>query len=370
MESTFRLLAIEATRMQPESLKPIQSAFDALPAAVLLADPSGRIAYANPRVCRALSFSAEELQGQPMTLLLGEGFTDETREAIRSTFASGGWAGEMVAASKSGSSLRLAVEISPFTPQGESEPWFLAVGREISSERAFQDRLLREAKLGTLGLIAHNATHTVRNHLAALKMSLYMLEQADDDTDPSVHFNIAREEINRIEFFLRDLEHHANPPPLRLETCRLLDVINLGLEEARPLLAQKSVSLHRQFPPESPVVEVDRMQLARCFTQLVQNAVAAMTRAQELHVVVKRHPAKNKTWWTVEIRDSGKGISPPDRHRVFEPFFTTNGKSLGLGLASVRRVMELHGGEAELLSSSPDGTAVALRIPALEQAGR
>jgi signal transduction histidine kinase len=224
-----------------------------------------------------------------------------------------------------------------------------------------------EEKLGTLGLIAHNVTHEVRNHLSAIRMSLYMLEKGCDaehgSPDQRLHFSIAREELNRIELFLRTLANYARPPRPRFAPSNLVEVVNKGLEDARPALILKSVALFRQFPQISPIIPLDPVQFAQAVTQVVENASQAMERQGEVHVVIKRQPADDGTRWLVEIRDNGPGVAHHLRERVFEPFFSTTSQHLGLGLSNVKRILELHDGEV-LFSSTPGrGTVVILRVP-------
>jgi signal transduction histidine kinase len=239
------------------------------------------------------------------------------------------------------------------------------VAWDITAQRAFQERLLTEARLGTLGLIAHNVAHVVRNHLSAIKMSLYMLEQCctEPKGDEKLHFSIAQEEVNRIELYLRTLSNYASPPQPRFRERSLLEVVNQGIEDARPLLMAKSIALFRQFPKSSPQVTLDRDQFAQAITQVVQNACESLERGGEIHVVVKRQPVGERIHWLVEIRDNGPGIAPEILKRVYEPFYTTSSQRMGLGLSNVRRILDLHRGEVSTTSQPGRGTTVQLRIP-------
>ena len=108
---------------------------------------------------------------------------------------------------------------------------------------------------------------------------------------------------------------------------------------------------------------MDSRQLAQAVTQAVQNASEALPMGGELHVVVKRQPQGQESWWLIELRDNGPGVAPSLQGRVFEPFFTTDSNRIGLGLSNVWRILELHGGSAELQCPPGGGTVVTLRIP-------
>ena len=367
MEKKFLPAQPISSTLLPEKVRDLFQAFEAIPIGVAVADCAGRVVYLNRRILQSLGYDRDEVMGRSMDLVFGQAQSpEETAEILRRSLAAG-WKGEVNASRKDGSILPIFMETIPLRNQAGETEGLVGIARDISDQRAFQQRLVEEEKLGTLGLIAHNVTHEVRNHLSAIKMSLYMLEKAwesgDRAGDQQLHFSIAREELNRIELFLRTLVNYARPPQPRFGPSDLVVVVNKGLEDARPTLILKSVALFRQFPRLSPRCSVDPTQFAQAVTQVVENATEAMERQGEIHVVIKRQPADDRTWWLVEIRDNGPGIAPHLQERVFEPFFSTTPQHLGLGLSNVKRILELHGGEATLTSLPGRGTVVTLRLP-------
>lgn len=343
---------------------------EAIPAGITVAGLDGRLLYLNRRIQQALGYEDGELVGRHLEVLYGTSMATEKAEAIRKATLDGGWKGEVLNQRKDGSSFPVYLETNVIPDRSGSPMAFVAVSRDISEQRAFQERLLAEAKLGTLGVIAHNVAHEVRNHLSAIKLSLYMLQQATTVPDQQMHRRIAEEELDRIELFLRTLENYANPPHPSFSEWDLTTVVNHGLEHTRPLLIQKSISLRRQFPDTPPRLRMDRDQFAQAVTQVAQNATEALGVGGEIHVVIKRQRTDERTWWIVEIRDNGPGIAPHVQGRVFEPFFTTTPNQLGLGLSNVVRIMNLHGGRVLVSCPPPGGTVVLLKIPGSEETVR
>lgn len=346
----------------PPPLVELARTLDSIPAGILVFDLRGNILHVNQKSLQALGYELSELVGRHMEVLYRTSLRPDQAVAIRDAALDGSWRGEVINYRKDGSSFPVFLETSLVRdPSGRSIA-VIAVGRDISDQHAFQERLLVEAKLGTLGVLSHNLTHEVRNRLSALKLSLYMLETGPHG-DQGVHFDIAREEIDRIELFLRNLEGYVHPPQPRIESGNLLDVVEQGIEDARPLLLAKSITVSRQFPVQPPRVDMDRRQLAQAVTQVAQNASEALPLRGELHVVVKRQPLADRRFWLIELRDNGPGIAPSLQPRVFEPFFTTDSNHIGLGLSNVWRIMSLHGGAAELVCPPGGGTVVTLRVP-------
>jgi PAS domain S-box-containing protein len=348
----------------PKQVLDLIRALESIPAGISVADLDGKILHLNQRILDSLGYSRDELLGRSIEVLYGASLSPDEAERIKQKTLTSGWRGEVLNYRKDGSSFPVFLETSVLRNDSGEPVVAVAVARDISEQHAFQERLLSEVKVGTLGLIAHNVAHEVRNHLSAIKMSLYMLENEESpEADKDTHFSIAREELDRIELFLRTLENYANPPKPIFKRCGLVDVVNKGIEEARPLLLRKSITLFRQYPRVSPELTLDRNQFAQSVSQVIQNASEAVNRGGEVHVVLKRQPLPDQVWWLVEIRDNGTGIAPEHRDRVFEPFFSTAVTQLGLGLSNVGRILTLHGGQVSLTSTTGGGTTVILKVP-------
>ena len=327
---------------------------DFIPAGISLADLEGKILYVNPRSRNALGYSHEELVGTDIGALYRDAVTGGDGVALKR---------ETLAFRKDGSNFPVFLESSVVRDYDGAPMAALVVARDLSEQRAFQQRRLSDARLDTLGLISHSLAHEVRNHLSAIKMSLYMLETAGESAgDQATHFSIAREEVDRIELFLRTLENYATPPAPRFQAADLVEVVNKGIEDARPFLIRKSITLLRQFPRGSPTLRLDREQLAQAVTQVVQNAAQGVEERGEIHVIIKRQGRPGKLSWLLEVRDNGSGVAPHLEGDVFAPFFSTYANQLGLGLSNVARILSLHGGSASLTSTS-GGTVVVLQIP-------
>jgi PAS domain S-box-containing protein len=337
---------------------------DAIPVPATVADLEGKILHVNPRCLEALGYAREELVGRDIGTVYGSTLDTEQASGIRQEILEKGWRGEVANIRKDGSVFPVYVEIETLCDTEKNPALFVAVARDITEQRAFQERLLGEARLGTLGLITHNVAHEVRNHLSTIKMCLYMLERSREPTgEEGQHFSIAQEELGRIELFLRNLETSVHPPQPFFHACELVDVVNQGLEEARQALHLKSVSIHRQFPNPSPRIVVDPRQVAQAVAQVVQNAAEAVKPNGSVHLVMKRQPEGNRAWWLIEIRDDGPGVAPHLQDRVFEPFFSTTSHRMGMGLSNVATIMKRHEGMVTLTSHPRRGTTVTLKLP-------
>jgi len=364
LEKDFLLQTDPTLEPVPASLRDVIRALDAIPVPATVADLDGKILHVNSRCLEALGYAADELVGQDIERVYGSTLSVEQASTIREEILKDGWKGEVANIRKDGSVFPVYVEIETLRDSQGNPALFVGVARDISEQRAFQERLLGEARLGTLGLIAHNVAHEVRNHLSTIKMCLYMLERSrNPEAGEQQHFSIAQEEIGRIEMFLRNLETSVRPPQPSFQPADLVEAVNQGLEEAKQILHLRTISVHRQFPDPAPVVVLDRQQFSQAVAQVVTNAAEAMELNGAVHLVLKRQVDGPRAWWLLEIRDNGPGVAPHLQNRVFEPFFSTTSHRMGLGLSNVAKIMECHQGMVTLTSHPRRGTTVTLKIP-------
>ena len=137
---------------------------------------------------------------------------------------------------------------------------------------------------------------------------------------------------------------------------------DLALEEVRslntPLFNDRGISVERDYCDPIPVVEIDIAKMKSCFQNLIANAVEAMPHGGTLRTVIM----ESAGWVQLRFEDSGEGIRPENLPKLFEPYFTTNRKGIGLGLAIARRVIESHQNSIDVTSSVGGGTRVTISL--------
>jgi signal transduction histidine kinase len=118
------------------------------------------------------------------------------------------------------------------------------------------------------------------------------------------------------------------------------------------------------FDPDPFMVRADPVQLGQVFVNLFQNSMQALGDKGDLVVTAARVADSDE----ITVRDSGPGIAPELRERVFEPLFSTKAKGTGLGLAICRQILERHGGSIALADTQEGGAVFCLRLPRERQA--
>ena len=120
--------------------------------------------------------------------------------------------------------------------------------------------------------------------------------------------------------------------------------------------------LRTELAPNLPLVNGDPVQLQQVLINLVMNALDAMRLSMEQPRRLLIRSAKNTEGVLVQVQDSGPGIEPELAARIFEPFFTTKAEGTGMGLSISRSIVESHGGELSIVSSS-QGALLQFTLP-------
>lgn len=235
--------------------------------------------------------------------------------------------------------------------------------------RGMEQRLEAE-RLRAMGLATARILHQVKNPLQAIMLNAEMLgdeAMVDDDAlrrDASESIVAGADQMSEL---LADLSayaagtgrRHLDPETVPLHEL-VRDAVRSGTEAA------KRAGIDMRLEVEQDVlVRIDPYFMRQALDNVIRNAREALEesgRGRERTIRVRI--ARRGDEAVVEVRDSGPGIEKDRLDSVFQPFVTTKGKGMGLGLAITRDVVEEHGGRVEIRSKPDDGTAVAFHLPA------
>ncbi len=236
--------------------------------------------------------------------------------------------------------------------------------REEEAHRRLESEIQHAQRLESLGRLASGVAHDMNNVLAAIQATAELLQSHQPEGGPLTRsLGLILMATGRGRDLVRGLTAFARKG--LSEAPEELDLNELVREEAalleRTLLMRVKVTV--DLAPDLPQIRGARSSLGNALMNLCVNAVDAMPRGG---VLTLRTGARDG-WVTIAIEDTGEGMSPEVLARATEPFFTTKpvGKGTGLGLATVRGVIEAHGGHLDLESEVGRGTRITLRLPPL-----
>jgi signal transduction histidine kinase len=234
--------------------------------------------------------------------------------------------------------------------------------------RALEKRAADAEALSTMGTLAMNLAHEVRNPLNGAVLQLHLLERdiGKLQIEPETHgallkrTEIVGAEIRRLNRLLTEFLDLARPRGIARVPVLLGPVVEEVLVLERDTAASYGVSIERDFDGEGCTAMGDREKLKQVVLNLVVNALEAMKVGGTLIAKTAREGQRV----VLTIEDTGTGIEPAHVSEVFEPFFTTKEGGTGLGLSIVRKIVDQHGGDVRITSERGKGTRVTVVLPA------
>jgi len=227
--------------------------------------------------------------------------------------------------------------------------------------------LVQSTALAAIGELSSSIVHEMRNPLSSVKMNLKALQEkvADDPTYAELA-EIASGQVGRLEQMLNDLLQYGKPLELHrvpLTFKQLVEDVSLALAG---LSSSNCVGLRFEDDTNGRVFTGDREQLGRALGNLIDNAIRASSADCGIDVVGMIKEENGITTLVFYVDDSGSGITESVQPRLFEPFFTTKRDGTGLGLASVRKIVELHGGTVMAENRTKGGARFTVKLPLRE----
>lgn len=230
---------------------------------------------------------------------------------------------------------------------------------------AIIERRDQTVRLATLGKMAAQMGHDLKNPLAALKgAGQFLLEerlQGRSIDDRTEFLDLVVAQIDRLEIAIDKYQRLGKIQPTR-ELVQLNDLIR-SLVTLQKFGKAERIAVGAQLASDLPECRVDRDLVARALENLLQNAFEASPATASVTVRTTLTNARQTPGIMLAVEDAGSGMSARIRERALDDFFTTKPNGSGLGLPFVRRVAEAHGGEVSLTSKEGAGTTVRLFLP-------
>lgn len=241
-----------------------------------------------------------------------------------------------------------------------------AADRTIELER----RLLmdeRRERLAQIGELCSSVAHGIRNPLAAMKSSAELtLELGDIDNDTRERVTDIVNEGRRLGDRVTRLLNYARARLEEFEPHDLRSVVNDSIDEVASELQRREIQVVRQMPEKPLPVNVDCHQIQQVVIELLTNAMEQSKAGDVIKVGCAE--ANGDGMARITVDDSGPGVPKVARSRIFDLFFTTKPSGTGIGLATVRRIARIHGGDVNL--KDPPGGKGARFVVTLPQADR
>jgi signal transduction histidine kinase len=216
-------------------------------------------------------------------------------------------------------------------------------------------------RLTAINSLTGRVAHEIKNPLNSIALRLEMLRArvSEESPDSEGEFAILSEEITRLDRVVRTFLDFNRPVQLVLEEVNVgesaADILNLLEPEA----TQKGIQISLDQPPEPVLVRADSDLLRQAILNIAVNGLEAMEGGGHLSIRVE----KNRETCLIRIQDTGPGIPPALRDKIFQLYYTTKPKGSGIGLAMTFRAVQLHGGTIDVEGDKGKGTTFRVTLP-------
>ena len=333
---------------------------DSMADGIVVLDQGNRVLLANKASERLVPFDRGDLMERPVWETIDD---REIAEFLKDRLEKQERVSEHDFALEESPPRTVSFSILPLVRSGRIHGSLLSI--EDVTERRGKEALLRRAEsLAALTTLTAGVAHEIKNPLASIGIHLQLMAKQLKDkarvrtADLKAYLDIVGEEVDRLNMIVVDYLMAVRPTEGRLEAGDLNEVIRDITKFLQFELKEAGVELIQEFS-EIPRVELDEKSIKQALLNLIKNAIEAMPRGGTLWIGTSRQPEQV----TVQVRDTGVGISEDVLAKIFEPYFTTKDFSSGLGLTVVYKIIKEHRGEVSVSSRAGEGTTFTLTIP-------
>ena len=352
-------------------------------------EPNGRVTYLNEAARRVLGIPYPENKCLKLAELMpAAAYAQIEREALPTARLGGVWSGETAFVDAMGREIPVSQVVLAHAGEHDEIDYFSTIARDISERRQAEEREQRHqaemthvARLITMGEMASGLAHELNQPLAAIvnyaRGAIRRIHGEPPAELPVLAGVLERiaEQASRAGEIIKRLRSFARKSEFRRAPVDLNKVVGDMIRFCRPEARRHALELRAELTGTLPAVLADRVQIEQVLLNLLRNAMEATVQAQGSGHGPSAHDASLRTVTlssaclpgrvvAVHVADHGHGLPPGGPEPLFEQFYTTKPKGLGLGLSISRSIMEAHGG-ALWAENRPGGGAVfSLSLPA------
>ncbi|MDA8239297.1 MAG: HAMP domain-containing sensor histidine kinase [Nitrospiraceae bacterium] len=215
----------------------------------------------------------------------------------------------------------------------------------------------KDRYLAGIGQAAAAIVHDLRNPLITILGFAKRLEEGKGGRETSLQ--AIRESALTMQSIVHDVLDFSKPVTLKMTEEDFRDTVRRACDSCKTRAQEAGVFLTIELTPEPLPADVDGTHLERAIVNLINNAIDASSRDQ--NVVIKVTPERQRL--TVSIKDSGAGMDKETLENIFIPFYTKKSSGTGLGMPIARKIVEGHRGKINITSKPGQGTEITIEIP-------
>jgi len=357
---------------------------DAAVDAIIVIDHKGLIKTFNSAAENMFGFSAEEVFGKNVSLLMPEPYKSKHDGYLRTYLDTGnakiiGIGREARARRKSGTVFPIVLSVGKVP--NKNEPKFVGLIRDITERKRSEEeihqtreRLAQFGRLSTLGEMAASLAHEINQPLTAISTYTQACQRLiesgrSDDAEILATLKKCHSQAQRAGEVIRRLRHFVKEREIGRREVSCNDIIRDLAALAEVDARDKGIPLTIEVAGGLPNVMVDTVQIQQVILNLIRNGIDAMIDMDDYDKGIAVSVSEfNNDQIKIMVTDHGSGITKDDEKKIFQPFFTTKSSGMGLGLAICQSIIESHGGVLSFTRNPSVGTTFYFTLPIIPEA--
>ena len=362
----------EAVRELERRRQLIETILENIPTGALSLDPEGNIVRINPAVAKIFGSSAKD--ARTLEELVGPEDARAIRYLMRRSQRTGVVSRELEIIA-GGRILHTAVTVSSLGPR-RANSGYVVVLDDLTE-------LLRAQKAAAWQEVARRIAHEIKNPLTPIQLSaqrlLHYLEKREASSpqpggsaprDPELArlveeaSRLIEREVGTLSALVNEFSQFVRFPSAKLESAD----VNAIVREAVEVFANRldRITLSTSFATQPPAIRADAPLIRSVIVNLIDNAAEALESSPIRNITVSTRANSDSDFVEIVVADTGHGISPQDKDKLFLPHFSTKDRGTGLGLAIAARIVAEHGGGLRVEDNNPVGSRFILELPCVE----
>lgn len=347
--------------------------------AVLITDLARRVVYWNHGAERLCGWKSEEALGQFLEqVLVAAGSETELQSAHAVACVQGEWHGEIGLRNREGAVLVVELRQTLVRDEAGQPKACLSIVNDITEQKKLQEQFLRVQRLESVGLLSAGIAHDLNNMLAPIVMAIPMLRDAVNDAESCHLLQTVEHSAERAVGLVRQIlafSKGMGSERYQVQMKHLLQDVVLFVAGTFP----KNIQVKERISPTLWPVKANTTQIHQLLLNLCINARDAMPDGGVLSLRAENclfdvdaakglEAGQPGAFLLLEIEDTGVGIPPDVLAHIWEPFYTTKakGRGTGLGLSTVRTIVDRHQGFVSLQTAVGRGTTFRIYLPAVD----
>jgi signal transduction histidine kinase len=325
---------------------------------LLLFNGEGRAVLVSPSIEKFLDARPDELRGRRVSEIF------PARHPLRAILRIDGdqmesVEGAEVSLGEGAAHRRIGVSAQVIREHGKRMGTLVTLHDTETLER-IGNQLQVSERLAALGRVTAGVAHEVKNPLNSMRLWLEVLKgNMPIDPEPQQAVKMLDSEIDRLDRAVKTFLNFTRPVEMNLEQTDLPGFLEEILDTARPTISKAGIEIVCDLPQNFPAVFLDRQLIHQAVLNLLLNASEFTPQDGRITLSLQREGE----FAQISVSDTGKGIAPEDRNKIFQLFYTTRPGGSGIGLANTFRFVQLHNGRIEFESVLGAGTTFRIKLP-------